>query len=456
MRIGIALIILADLLIRGADLTAHYSDNGLWPTRLLYNFGWKPGYWSIHALSGNYSFELIIFIMHFIFALFLLIGYKTKWSTFLVWLLTISLHNRNLFVQQGGDDLLRLLLFWGIFLPWNASYALDCEQKTTLRKQNTLANIGYLLLLASVYFFTVNLKTGSEWRSDGTAIYYALSLDQLRLPLFGDYLHQFPSWMRFFTHFVFYIELILPLLILWPAKKGYLRLTAFVLIILLHLGIGLTLYVGLFFVINMVAGIGLLPSFIMDKIETLFQFKKKLNGIYIIHKSRLLNFLSNSIMILVICLSLIINLSSLDWFKYQLRKEIWYPVNVFRLDQYWGMFSPCILKKDGWFVYHGVDSLGRQWDLRLNQDYVDYTKPKHVVSMYKSDRWRKLAENMQNTQFTFLRPQYGRYILRIWNLQHPEKKIATLNLYFMEKENLLNYKTSVLNKNLYCVCIENE
>jgi hypothetical protein len=161
-------------------------------------------------------------------------------------------------------------------------------------------------------------------------------------------------------------------------------------------------------------------------------------------------------MILVICLSLIINLSSLDWFKYQLRKEIWYPVNVFRLDQYWGMFSPSILKKDGWFVYHGVDSLGRQWDLRLNQDYVDYTKPKHVVSMYKSDRWRKLAENMQNTQFTFLRPQYGRYILRTWNLQHPEKKIATLNLYFMEKENLLNYKTSVLNKNLYCVCIENE
>jgi hypothetical protein len=116
------------------------------------------------------------------------------------------------------------------------------------------------------------------------------------------------------------------------------------------------------------------------------------------------------------------------------------------------MFSPHIIKKDGWFVYHGMDSIGRQWDLRLNQDYVDYKKPEHVVSMYKTDRWRKLAEHMQNDQYTFLRPLYCRYIIRKWNAEHPEKKIAILNLYYMEKENLIGYKTTEITKKLFSVC----
>ncbi|MBA3665510.1 MAG: hypothetical protein H0W61_15055 [Bacteroidetes bacterium] len=51
MRIGLSLVILADLLIRGNDLTAHYTDNGLWPAHLIHNFGWKDGYWSLHELS---------------------------------------------------------------------------------------------------------------------------------------------------------------------------------------------------------------------------------------------------------------------------------------------------------------------------------------------------------------------------------------------------------------------
>jgi hypothetical protein len=192
MRIGIAIVIMADLLIRGGDLTAHYTDEGLWPTSLIHNFGWKIGSWSIHELSGSYSWALILFIIHFILALFLLFGFKTKITTLLIWLFTISLHNRNLFVQQSGDDLLRLVLFWGLFLPWNSHYSFDSKKGAVPLKQNVLANLGYLFLIASVYFFTVSLKTSTEWRSEGSAIYYALSLEQLRLPL-GDLLYQFPS-----------------------------------------------------------------------------------------------------------------------------------------------------------------------------------------------------------------------------------------------------------------------
>jgi len=450
MRIGLALIIIADLFIRGNDLTAHYTDEGLWPTNLIHNFGWKPGQWSLHELSGSYAWVLSLFMIHFIFTLFLLLGYKTKISALVVWLLTISLHNRNLFIQQSGDDLLRLLLFWGLFLPWHAYYSLDSKKTSVPLKQNTFANIGYMLFIASVYFFTVSLKTSSEWRSEGSAIYYALSLEQIRLPA-GDLLYQFPVLMKLLTWFVFYAELAIPFLILWPAKKGNLRLLAFILIVLLHTGIGLTLYVGLFFVINMVSGVGLLPKKTLDVIEAKLKLKKQ-TIILSIKKTAPLNYLSNCICAIVIVISLIINLSAVNWFNYELRKEIWYPVNAFRLDQYWGMFSPNILKKDGWFVYHGMDSIGRQWDLYRNNEYVDYKKPEHIVQMYKSDRWRKLAENMQKDDFTFLRPQYCRYIIKKWNREHPEKKMTMLNFYYMEKINLPDYKSTEVKKNLFCLC----
>ena len=450
MRIGTALIVLTDLLIRFTDLEAHYTNAGLWPTELVRNFGWNPGYWSLHVLSGSFTWQLVLFSLQLLFAVFLLLGYKTRLSTLVVWLLLVSLHNRNLFVLQGGDDLLRMLLFWGIFLPWNAHYSID-SRRSKVSQQNTLANMGYLLLVSSVYFFSALLKSAPDWHGDGTAFYYALSLEQLRLPA-GDFIYQFPASLKVFTWLAYYIELLVPFLILWPSKKGYLRLTAFLLLLVLHLGIGLTLYVGLFYLINLVATLGLLPAGIMDRIERIFRRKTVSITTGTTNQTPYVHWINTSICSSVIFLCLIVNLSTLQWFPYELRPELSYPVNILRLNQYWGMFSPGVLRKDGWFVYHGMDTIGRQWDMRKNENYVDYTKPLHIVQMYKNDRWRKLAENMQNDHYTFLRPLYGKYILRKWNKEHPEKKLAVLNLYFMEKENLPDYKTTLPVKVLHCVC----
>ncbi len=454
MRIATGLIVCVDILIRGNDLSAHYTGEGMWPIYLIKTFSWSAGFWSIHIFSDSYWWEFFLFSLHFIFAFFLIIGFKTKLSTFIVWILLISLHNRNLFILQSGDDELRLLLFLGLFLPWSNCYSIDSKQKKFLQKPNTIANFGYFFLIASIYFFTVNLKSSSEWHSQGTAIYYALSLEQLRLPI-GDWLYDYPELMKLLTWFVYYLELLIPILILLPAKKGYLRFIAFIVLAVLHVGIGLTLYVGLFFIINIVGSIALLPSFVLNKLETNSRFFKvnvKTSLTQLPSKiNKIKRVAVNYFLLLVIILCLINNLSSLKWFNYELRSELNYPINILRLNQYWGMFSPRILKKDGWFVYYGIDSLGRQWDLYKNKDYVDFSKPKHIVSMYKTDRWRKLAENMQSDNFTFLRPLYGTFILKQWNKNHPNKKMATLNLYYMTKQNLPNYQTTVPEKKLYTV-----
>ena len=256
--------------------------------------------------------------------------------------------------------------------------------------------------------------------------------------------------MRLITWTVLVLEVMIPLLILFPSRFGTTRWIAFVLICILHIGIGVTLYVGLFFIIGIVCAIGMLPASTMDFFES--RFKSLQVPVYRAVPPRgVTKHVVGAFCMIVIIFEIIVNAGTVRSFSYELRRELWYPVNALRLDQHWGMFSPSVLKKDGWYVLHGVDSAGNAWDLRHNKSQIDYTKPAHIVSLYKSDRWRKLAENLQNDNFTFLRPLYASYILRTWNAEHPEKKLSTLNLYFMEKENLPGYRSTEIKKVLYCV-----
>src|SRR5207302_9988395 len=100
----------------------------------------------------------------------------------------LSLHNRNPMILQGGDVLLRMLLFWGMFLPLGVRYSLDALLKpSTLAPQATrvfsVATVAMLLQVAFMYWFSVFLITDPVWFGDYTAIYYALSLDHLVTPL---------------------------------------------------------------------------------------------------------------------------------------------------------------------------------------------------------------------------------------------------------------------------------
>ena len=453
MRIAVALVVIFDLCFRMCSLEAHYTETGVWPAKYVFTFLGKPWAWSFHCLFDTYAWELSLFILHLAVAGLVLIGYKTRFSTFILYLFTLSLHNRNVYVLQAGDDLLRLCLFWGLFLNWGNAYSIDAGKKGTIREVSFIGQLGYLGLIASVYLFTVLLKSGNEWRIEGSAIYYALSLEQLRLPFVGDWLYSQPSLMVVLTRLVYGAECLIPVLILWPTHKKTTYTLAFLLILLLHLGIALTLYVGLFFIISIVTAIGFLPPRVFDRLEHSIPW---LRPRLLLESSdhgiiRILSLLAGS---LAFFFSLMNNLKGLPYFPYELNPVFARMANASGLEQYWGMFSPDILKKDAWPVLYGIDNQHRQWDLRTNRDYVDFKKPKRILDLYSSDRWRKFSENLQSEYYTFLRAPYCKFMLHRWNTLHPEKQIVNLNLYFVSKMNLPDYKTSPLKKELYCVCDE--
>ena len=110
-RIGLALILLVDLGLRMQDLSAHYSDEGVMPRVDLIRQYLDPWHFSFHLMNGTWEFQLVLFIVQWVFAVSLLLGYQTRLSTVVSWILLISLQTRNPLINHGGDTVFRLLFF---------------------------------------------------------------------------------------------------------------------------------------------------------------------------------------------------------------------------------------------------------------------------------------------------------------------------------------------------------
>ncbi len=449
MRIGLALILITDLCIRVFSIKAHYTNEGVLPLEAMYRFSWNPNYFSLHALNGGLMWQIVLFTLAFMAALGILLGCYTRLATFVSWLLLLSLHNRNGLILQGGDDLLRLLLFWGIFLPWNKRYAIDAmsKEKSGNNSYVGIPALGYALLIFSLYFFSALLKDSDEWNYDGSALYYALSLDQMALPL-GKCLYPHASLLQILTFIVYYLELIAPIFLLMPLCNSIFRCIAIFSIIALHLGISLTLFVGLFFLIGMVSAIGLLPSVVMDKMEAYFRslklpiklpilFKNDHSLVHRITKRVEANYyfrLSlNSLLLFIVCFELLWCIGGLPSSHYGVSKTFRMMAYALRLDQNWSMFAPTVLKDDGWYIYEGICETGEHVDINRNGKPVDFSKPDYVPEYIDNDRWRKYGECYMLASNSGIRPYLCHYLLKKWNSGHPDKKLKHLQVIYMKE-----------------------
>jgi hypothetical protein len=340
-------------------------------------------------------------------------------------------------------------LFWGMFLPWNKFYALDAIHKETLQTRwFGFAGVGYVIQVFSVYFFSALLKNSPEWNSEGTALYYALSLDQLVLPP-GKILYQYPVIMKYLTLSVYYLELIVPFLLFSPAFTKPLRMFAIVSLTLLHLGIGSTLFVGLFFLIGLATLIGMLPERIMDFIHKDLQDLKKIFEPFT-HRIHVpapeiirikTKHVGEGILAMVLIYISVWNWQNTSYSNFKINTtSLAHTADLFGLNQNWGMFAPSVFKDDGWVILEGTTQDGKLIDLNREGALVTYKKPKNGVALFKNDRWRKYTENFLFISNNFMRPYYANFILRRWNESHPDKKVDHLKVIYMKEVTQPDYK----------------
>ena len=277
-RVCLGLVVLADLINRAGHLVPHYTDFGVLPRAeaVAYLSPWRL---SIHLMSGLAAFQIALFIIAGVFALSMVMGYRTRIVTIVSWFLLMSLQNRNPLLLQGGDNLLLLLLFWGMFLPLGARFSVDAAMnrstEETPNKYFSIATAALLIQCMSVYFFSAFFKFAPEWIPDGTAIYYTLHAESFVTPL-AYWFRQFESLMQALTYFVWWLELLGPLVMFSPVLFIPSRLLAMFLFIAMHAGFVLLLQVGLFPFISMTSLLAFTPTWVWDKLGVLARTPERL------------------------------------------------------------------------------------------------------------------------------------------------------------------------------------
>ncbi|QDA61229.1 HTTM domain-containing protein [Hymenobacter jejuensis] len=478
LRAGIATVILIDLVIRSTDLEAHYSNMGVLPLQVLYEHVWNPYMFSLHTISGLWQVQAVLFLLSGAFAVALLVGYKTRLSTILAWIMLVSVQNRNVLIGQGGDDLLRMLLFWGIFLPWGRVYSVDSKDKPLPETYNYFspATVAYIVQIALVYWCTALLKSAPEWSKDGTAIYYALSLDQVLMPG-GKLIYPYPMLLKYMTLGVYYTEMLIPFALFIPFRVTWWRLLFVTVIFFFHLGISLTLFVGLFFLINWASILGLLPPLAINWLEDKLLPRAKRLGpqlarlrphlpawrlpvqirfeatVHHTNESReLLRYVRDtfvSVLLVYVCWW---NLDSIANEKWLMSDKMRWFGYLFRTDQHWGMFAPAVFKDDGWYILDGITPTGQHIDLNRKGRPTTEQKPRSVMRLFKNDRWRKYSENYLFIDNMYMRPYYCNYLLRIWNEDKSHPPVNHLDVIYMKEVTQPDYKPVVPTHENLCSC----
>lgn len=252
-RVGIGLTFLIDYLftrIPYADL--FYFRGGLSSARSHAS--------SLAFIHSADWFQLLLLLSAIICFCLLIVGYKTRYTAFIAWLLLVSIHAKNEMIVNAGDILGYLLLFWALPLPLNKHFSVDSalkEQKST--EHFSLFSIFFIGQIILVYWIAFLLKNHPIWQN-GDAIYYAMMLDNFRT-YWGDILLQYPYAMKVLTYITYYfIEGSVPLLLLFLGFIPQMRIFLIFSMLMFHISLNITMHLGMFSYFCMFMWCALLPS----------------------------------------------------------------------------------------------------------------------------------------------------------------------------------------------------
>jgi predicted DCC family thiol-disulfide oxidoreductase YuxK len=277
-RIAFGVGILADLALRLGDLAEFYTDYGLIPRYALVTEFSNINRWSLHAANGQLWFISLLFIINAIIALFLIAGYKTRIASVLAFIFLFSLHNRNEFVLQGGDNMFHIMAFFAMFLPLGARFSLDhlwnpIKKFEGVNKFSNLFSFSYLAQTAIAFSFAGLLKAGPEWTQTLLATSFAGNVNYLST-VAGRFVIQFTVLSQMWTAYLKWTEVLMPVLMFFPYKNDVTRIIGFVLLFIMLVGCGLGLQIALFPIVWIISLIPFLPSLFWDITN---DWAKKLN-----------------------------------------------------------------------------------------------------------------------------------------------------------------------------------
>lgn len=429
-RIALGSLLLADLIFRWPMLVEMCTDEGFFTRDLCWKFhqielgeGWNWFVWSFYWISGSPIFAKSLFVASAVSAVLLLVGKWTRVATIACWALWVSLHVRNPLIVTSGDFLLKMLLFWSIFLPLGKMWSFDSLKPESKNRELhfsgmsfvSLASVGYILQLMISYLFPGIAKLNEVWFR-GEAMAYVLRLD-IYITEFGRSLLQHEGLLAFTSWFTLLAEVVLIWTLLSTWKNDWFRWLNLVVFWSFHIGIGLSMSIGLFPFICIVAWLPLIPGALWRGREAV-QYESPIQ-----FSGRKLYFKLSQFWCGIFCFVLvgwnIANIESLGLRSMQntLLMPIGKPMG---LDQHFQMFGKPPTENP-WFVYEATLADGTEVDIFRNQP-INHDRPEWVRKSFPNFHWRKVHRNLLHPELVYLREPLLKYTVNRWNAVHDQQQ----------------------------------
>lgn len=451
-RVVMGIILLVDLATRFPYIHAFYTDDGFFTRNLCRTF-FSEGYWSFHLLSGSEEFQVALFFIAAVFAVALTFGFQTRIALIASWLLLISLHVRNPLLLNSGDTLLRAMMFWSIFLPLGRYCSIDAwlqkrkgKEASTENRKVVLSGASFAIIiqLCFMYWFTGIAKYNDAWLN-GQALEYVLRMDLFIKPM-GKQLLEFPQLLKVLSIGTVWIEIIGPFLLFLPKITRQMRILMILAFFSLHLGILITISVGLFSAISMMGWLPLIPSVVWDKLGRLTGLFKlpDMTPLRSSNSVRGWRLASSALAIALVLYLLVWNVRNIEtledsesefvrnaytamdtalvepWLGRDSNSDLCteYMGRVTMLAQEFEMFGP-VPETNQWFVYRAKLENGKTVDL-LHGGPASDERPDPVMEILPNHRWRKLHRNLMRYSHARYREPLAQYACKMWNREHGE------------------------------------
>ncbi len=450
-RIALAVVLIYDLVGRAPDLQLMYSDAGLYPIADVAKF-WGPDTWrwSLHMMGGSAAFQGVMLAIAGLFALLLLVGWQTRLATIASWMLLVSLHTRVPSLVTGGDALILMMLFWGMFLPWGRRASVDawrCGDRGNPAPVVSVASAAILLQIAFMYLFTAFSKCNYLW-FEGKALASVFQNPLFTRPL-AEWLANYPTLLGGLTHGTLVLELAGPPLMFCPWKTRTIRALVVGCFVALHIGIELTMHVVIFSEASLAALTLFTPSTFWSR-AWVQRIARRLPGHTVEERFTELPIRYpvaqriGTVVGTLICLVAMAYVAIINPLAYfgspETVRRIPFAVQVVRdvfcLDQEWSMFS-CPATHNYRYVVLATLRNGTQVDLLRNRTFEEVDRPE-ALSLYRpSARWVQIMIDLARPQSQIFQISLIRYFAQQWNAQRaPQQQVEHVQLVVLYEKHL--------------------
>jgi len=214
------------------------------------------GYWAIFDVlfpKGDPALFDASYVVFLLLVVAFTLGWRTAWVTPIMWFFLMSLQTNATFLTNGGDNLLRIVLPFMVFMRLSAHLSLDARRvrrrgaragtRVPLWLSSTAHNTGAVICgiqIIAVYVVSGLWKLqGDDWLN-GSALYYALNLETYRvLPGLSDLAWQVTPFVFAVTFLSVWVQVAFPVMLLWRPSR------VFALLFLMGMHTGIAILLGL-------------------------------------------------------------------------------------------------------------------------------------------------------------------------------------------------------------------